>query len=278
LGDPVRADFCAGIKYSAFGRWGDAGPDVFQRANYCYIDVDLSPADSFGIDVHSIYQDQQVTRPDFTAKTLTGGYQENVYPVSGADCLRVLHIGAIEIEIGTGINAGHVPSSTLCGGADEMVKQALAAYTHGPVPARALALPTITNFDLCALTRAAHFERLPDFTRDVGGDDQFDEGGICSVSTATLNMQVSFVFPAVDYDFGTDAVTIAGHRLYRSYFDDSTDGGACYFDSVQGLTTDRAYHEVLEFEMDGPPSATGNSLCPTLEKFAVAVLDAAQLH
>jgi len=274
LGDPVRSDFCVGISDAAFAKYGDSGPDLWQPADYCLYDIEVAKKYQFEIDVTSIYRGIPVSGQNYMTRSLSGGDTYDVFAATDGDCERVLHVGDIELDINTYVNEGKVSNSILCGAAETMTRQLAASYTHAPLPTRALALPTITTFDLCALTAVSHFDQIAGFTQDGGSQQTQDEEASCHVDGSDGVLDVSYVYADLGYRFGTDVATVGGHKLYV-YEPSSQD--VCYVDSLHGVTTDHQSREVLDFRITSTQSNYSYNLCSNLEKFAAAMLDAAHL-
>jgi hypothetical protein len=281
VGDPITAEFCAGVALSAFGSAGGAVTfDDWQYPGGCGIDIGVSP---------SVYVDAQAVSPQEAAGTdrkwrgsdTIAGLEVFTYDDPTGGCEILVHADGFYVDV-TASTYGR-PAATAayrCHVVTELARQVAAEVGTGVPPRRPAPKPTVTRFDYCALLEEVDLSTIPGSgvasayeSQDYG---HFNLATECIVLTGTMSLST---FPVLVHssDGLSGRTSFGGHR-FRLTADGSEK--RCRLASEQGAVGSGAARELIIIEADADTRATltRTDLCRAAGFLGAALLNLAGLR
>lgn len=154
-----------------------------------------------------------------------------------------------------------------------MMRTLAAAVAATSVPRIAVATPSLTSLDACAIVKAAALSSLPVLAGTTPTEDAFGSG--CELSAKSLFFYLDTAIADKSVPVTAKAVSIGGHRIYAST---SNGGGYCTFISVQGRTADGKNEQLVASSNSYYRSKAPTELCAQTGQALAKYLDTAGLR
>jgi hypothetical protein len=150
-----------------------------------------------------------------------------------------------------------------------MLAQVKRTFLHA-LPARQLASPSITRFDLCNILDVSGVEKIPDLLGTFPSPDF--AGATCELETGNFYLDLEEAIVRSDILSAEPTTLIDGHEL-------QVDGDAheCDVSTIQGETADYLSHEILDLDVQTSLGIGKTALCKDGEKAMIDVLNTTHL-
>ena len=268
LSDPVSVDICTAIGLPAMSTFGylPEFSDIVVPPS-CAVRMSKNGVRYFTVNMYADYAGRVSTGPGRTVSSLSGlPVYSFPYDKSLGNCQRNIAVAGATIKVNVVPNrAAGTPNPTdICRGANAMTARLaqLSATGAAAFPRLALASPSLSRFDFCAVLKAVDLTKYPGFAGGVISDDGFtsecaiDKGGLY------LDFELGTAGPPPE----THLQSVGGHKLYTD--DDATT--FCDWYSVQGSTS-AGKSERLALSSNITPAG----LCTQTGQLLAAILDKA---
>jgi hypothetical protein len=272
IGDPATADLCAAIGLGAFAGLGvTASFEPNQFPPGCIVDLMKGGKAEASISMYGTRDPPNTSDPTRTESGLTV-YVARFDPSYG-DCERDIATDGLTFKIQAVGTSTTVRRAIDCGGTNAMTKSLAAAVAAKRVPRIALASPSVTLLNMCAVVRASKLSSLPVLAGAKLTGQAF--GIDCEVTAPRAALFFNTIFDSGARPQHTNLVTIGGHRMFANR---ANRASLCSFISVQGTTSDGRHEEISAAsnadDNKHPPAA----MCTQTSRALSMVLDTAGLH
>lgn len=273
VGDPVTLDFCGGIALSAVQRPGyEVAFDPLQYVPGCALRL-TRPGAAGHLSVLAFVTAGTPSSGPHTAGRLSGlTVYRYAYRAADGDCERDVLARGVLVKV-TAVANGLTGSAALnCAGTEAVAAQLARAMAARSLPRLAVATPSLTSLDGCAIVRAALLARNALL---AGATPTLDDFGIGCGLVGKMALYFDPVIEDAATPADTHAVSAGGHTLYA---DDGNGTTFCSFVSVQGHTSNGRLEELLAYaSTSGSPTLPAGA-CDTTRALLVEYLDTAGLR
>lgn len=281
LGDVETRDLCAGIDLVGFEKVGVPGFHLYQIAGGCFIDV-AKGSNVMLVDIVALQEVEQIgferepldliSTADTTTQLGTG-YSESKWKDDGTECRRAFGAAANATVKGVGVSIteeqlrGKSTATTRCAAADEALRQVSHLYRH-VLPARAIAAPSVTQFDLCNAITIGGKANLQSYSEAHPQSD----GASCEIAGDGSEITIRPAFLSPTFPYTDHPVYVSGHHL-----NEEGNSHGCEVISRQGLARPGAIREILDLIITSD-TATEKQMCQDGGTVMVDILRATGLH